>query len=221
MSGRSDILAKLRAALDEGDANASARAAAARSRIRKQSQDAPIPKLARADGMARVDQFVGQALAAQAQVRRLAAVEDAPSAISEELRARNLPMRLRIGEDPTLKGLDWGAIEISVGAAEGSETATLSWAADALAETGTLVFRSEPATPSTLNFLGETHFAILSARDIHAGFEGLWRKYRDAGYDPRTLNLITGPSRTGDIEQKLELGAHGPIAVHIFLIDDY
>jgi hypothetical protein len=34
---------------------------------------------------------------------------------------------------------------------------------------------------------------------------------------PRTVNLITGPSRTGDIEQTIELGAHGPRRLHIIL----
>ncbi len=37
---------------------------------------------------------------------------------------------------------------------------------------------------------------------------------------PRTINLITGPSRTGDIEQKIQLGAHGPRRLHIVLVDD-
>ncbi len=37
---------------------------------------------------------------------------------------------------------------------------------------------------------------------------------------PRTVNFITGPSRTGDIEQRIELGAHGPRRLHIILIDD-
>jgi L-lactate dehydrogenase complex protein LldG len=36
---------------------------------------------------------------------------------------------------------------------------------------------------------------------------------------PRTINYVTGPSRTGDIEQKIELGAHGPRRLHIVLID--
>ena len=37
---------------------------------------------------------------------------------------------------------------------------------------------------------------------------------------PRTINFITGPSRTGDIEQRIELGAHGPRRCHIILVDD-
>ena len=37
---------------------------------------------------------------------------------------------------------------------------------------------------------------------------------------PRTVNFITGPSRTGDIEQRIELGAHGPRRLHIVVVDD-
>jgi len=37
---------------------------------------------------------------------------------------------------------------------------------------------------------------------------------------PRTVNLITGPSRTGDIEQRIQLGAHGPRRLHVVLVED-
>jgi L-lactate dehydrogenase complex protein LldG len=37
---------------------------------------------------------------------------------------------------------------------------------------------------------------------------------------PRAVNMITGPSRTGDIEQTILLGAHGPRRLHVLLIDD-
>ena len=40
------------------------------------------------------------------------------------------------------------------------------------------------------------------------------------GAMPRTVNTVTGPSRTGDIEQQLELGAHGPRRMHILLVRD-
>jgi L-lactate dehydrogenase complex protein LldG len=37
---------------------------------------------------------------------------------------------------------------------------------------------------------------------------------------PRTVNFITGPSRTGDIKQRIQLGAHGPRRLHIVLVDE-
>ncbi|MCI4665579.1 MAG: LUD domain-containing protein [Neomegalonema sp.] len=221
MSARDKILSKLRAALDEGDATVKARSAAAQARIRTAKQTGPIPKIARTDGMDRVNQFVERAEAVQATVRRIATIEELPGAVSDELRRRNLPAALRMGDDAMLASLDWGAVETSVGPGRLEEPVTLTAAVGGVSETGTLVFRSGPDAPSSLNFLGEAHFVVLRARDIEAGLEGLWRKFRDSGADPRTVNLITGPSRTGDIEQKIELGAHGPVALQIFLIDDY
>lgn len=87
-----------------------------------------------------------------------------------------------------------------------------------MAETGTLAFASGPDNPVTLNFLGETNFAVLDARDLVGGFEELWAAWRARGLTPRTTNLVTGPSRSADIGQTLQLGAHGPVALHIFII---
>ena len=57
--------------------------------------------------------------------------------------------------------------------------------------------------------------------------EDAWDRLRAAGGEdggkgalPRTVNFITGPSRTGDIEMRIELGAHGPRRLHILLVED-
>ena len=46
------------------------------------------------------------------------------------------------------------------------------------------------------------------------------RDTHGAGNMPRAVNMITGPSRTGDIEQRIELGAHGPRRLHIIILED-
>jgi len=77
--------------------------------------------------------------------------------------------------------------------------------------------------PTTLNFLPETHIVVLQARDIAGCYEDAWDRLRasQAGEAlPRTVNLITGPSRTADIEQTIQLGAHGPRRLCIVLVDD-
>jgi L-lactate dehydrogenase complex protein LldG len=96
-----------------------------------------------------------------------------------------------------------------------------------VAETGTLMLHSGPESPTRNNFLPDTHIAVLRASQVVAsyedGFDNLRRKFAKAAggfFLPRTINFITGPSRTADIEQKLELGAHGPRRLHIILIDD-
>ena len=90
-----------------------------------------------------------------------------------------------------------------------------------VAETGTLVMASGPENPTTLNFLPDNHIVVLQAQDIAGDFESVWARLREArgkGAMPRTLNMITGPSRSADIEQTLLLGAHGPRNLHIVLV---
>jgi L-lactate dehydrogenase complex protein LldG len=55
---------------------------------------------------------------------------------------------------------------------------------------------------------------------VVAAYEDGWERLRAGDGMPRTINFITGPSRTGDIEQRIELGAHGPRRLHIILVDD-
>jgi len=67
--------------------------------------------------------------------------------------------------------------------------------------------------PTSLNFLPETHIAVIEAGKIEASYEDCWAHIRQIygkGEMPRTVNLISGPSRTADIEQTIEMGAHGP-----------
>ena len=61
--------------------------------------------------------------------------------------------------------------------------------------------------------VGSYEEAIAQLRDAGAAAE-------DAGFMPRTVCFITGPSRSGDIEQTLQMGAHGPCRVHIIVVGD-
>ena len=87
----------------------------------------------------------------------------------------------------------------------------------AIAETGTLVQSARYASPASWHFRPGFEIAILRASDIVAHFEDAISKLK-AHTLPATVNLITGPSRTGDIEQTLELGAHGPKALAVLII---
>ncbi|MEO1503062.1 MAG: LUD domain-containing protein [Pseudomonadota bacterium] len=216
MSARDRILAAASSKL--GDAES--RKAAVDARLSAGRQTSLKPEIALTDGAERVERFIAQAEAVQATVSRHAAVSELPAALSDQLRNRNLPQAVRTGSAPDFAGLDWGGVEVSQGKGRVDEPATLSRAFCAAAETGTLALTSGPENPVTLTFLGETHFVVLKASEIEAGYEGVWDRFRKSGRDPRTLNLVTGPSRTADIEQKLELGAHGPVALHIFLLND-
>ena len=75
--------------------------------------------------------------------------------------------------------------------------------------------------PTTLNFLPETHIVVLESGDLVGTYEEVWTRLREKfgeGEMPRTVNMITGPSRTADIEQTLELGAHGPRRLHVIIL---
>ena len=165
-----------------------------------------------------VAQFTAQAQKVHASVSRIASMDDLPSALADELRNRNLPAAIRTGTDPAFQR-DWGTVEHSTGPGRIAEPATLTRAEFAMAETGSLVFASGPDNPVTLNFLGETHFAVVQASDVKGGFEEVFSAWRARGLTPRTTNFVTGPSRSADIGQTLQLGAHGPVALHIFIVD--
>jgi L-lactate utilization protein LutC len=212
VSARERILARARAATGGGDP------AAVAARL-AEHPPGPVPHQALSHGPARLRQFMAKLEAAAGTVGRVSSLAELPKALAHELRKRNLPASVRMGSDPMFASLDWGTIEPSHGPGRLVEPATLSRAEFALAETGTLVLASGPDNPVTLTFLGETHFVVLRAADLCGGFEDFWAAWRARGLDPRTINLVTGPSRSADIGQVLQLGAHGPVALHVFLLD--
>lgn len=163
--------------------------------------------------------FVERAEANSATVSRLNRLADLPDAVASELRRRNLPAAIRTGTDPAFDR-DWGMVERTTGPGRSEEPATLTRAELGIAEIGALVFTSGPENPMTLNFLGETHFAVVAASDIRPGYEDVCAALRERSGRPRTTTIVAGPSRSADIGQTLQLGAHGPVALHIFVIDD-
>ena len=161
-----------------------------------------------------------------ATVLRVATSNEVPSAVADFLRASNLPQRVRVGKDSFLAKLDWSrepALERQQGQAEAGDEVGLSHATVAVAETGTLVLASGEENPVTLNFLPETHIVVLTAKDIVGPYETAFDRVRAAygrGTMPRTLNLISGPSRTGDIGGKLVMGAHGPRRMCVIVVEN-
>jgi L-lactate dehydrogenase complex protein LldG len=153
--------------------------------------------------------------AAGAKSYRAKTVREVAPVIATALRDANLALRIRCGEDPLIRDAlaEPGLLEILHGAAKAEDQVSLSRAAAAAAETGTLFLLSGSENPSTLNFLPETHVVLIKADDIAGAYEECWAKIRNIygpGQLPRTVNLISGPSRTADIEQTIVMGAHGP-----------
>jgi L-lactate dehydrogenase complex protein LldG len=175
------------------------------------------------DDPSRVDLFVAMAEEVQATVARVASPAAVPEEVARYLAAENLPAELILAPDPSLDQMPWSErplLRIRRGRAEASDAVSLTPCNAAIAETGTLMLSSGAATPTTLNFLPDTHIVVVHGNQVVATYEDGWDRLRSGGMMPRAINFITGPSRTGDIEQRIELGAHGPRRLHIILVDD-
>ncbi len=220
MSDRAKIFAGIRRALGvTGEEESRRRTVDARL------TDAPesiIPARGR-DAADKVALFRAEAERIFATVEEVASADDIPARITDFLRGKNLPLRLRKGADPYLIALPWKTAPLTLeeGPAEAADRVGLSHAFAGIAETGTLALVSGPDNPTTLNFLPETHVVVIEARTIVGDYEAFWTRLRTTygeGMMPRTVNFITGPSRSADIEQTLLLGAHGPRALHILIV---
>ncbi len=222
MSARDAILARIRRSAGVTGDEAPRRAAVA-DRLQRAPRGV-VPARAQLDPEARIALFLAKAEAVQATTLRLADAAGVPAAVAEYLRRHNLPQAVRMGEDPRLQAMEWASepqLAIATGRSAGSDLACVSHAEAAVAETGTLALVSGPDNPTTLNFLPDHHVVVVDAAtvvgDLESVFDGVRRRY-GAGRMPRTLNFVSGPSRSADIEQTLLLGAHGPRSLHIILV---
>jgi L-lactate dehydrogenase complex protein LldG len=173
----------------------------------------------------RQDLFVAMVERAAGTITCVAGVEGVPTAIADFLRRHNLPMRVQRGRDPYLVALPWhreAALTVDGGPVDPASLAAVSHAMSGVAETGTVALASGPANPTSLNFLPDNHIVVLAATDIVSDFETTWQRLRAVfGAElPRCVNLVTGPSRTADIEQTLIIGAHGPRRLHVIVVGD-
>jgi L-lactate dehydrogenase complex protein LldG len=160
--------------------------------------------------------FVAKAGAVNTEIRILEHEDEIPIAIAEILRAHNLAARIHLPPNSDVTGLD--AITI-LRDPPGPDDTAVTRAPLAIAETGSLVQPARDGAPASWHFRPGFEIAILKAADIVAHFEDALAKLRNEELPP-TINLITGPSRTGDIEQTLELGAHGPKALAVLIVRD-
>jgi L-lactate dehydrogenase complex protein LldG len=222
VSRREAVLGKVRRALG-APADDETRRRAVEARLGDPHSNL-IPARGQLEREERIRLFVEMAEKVSATVRRAERMDDVPILVAAHLRWHNLPLQIRVGSDPVIAALPWERephLERLNGPSDGSDAAALSRAFAGVAESGTLVLLSGEDNPTTLNFLPDTHFVLVSADDIAGDYETVWRRIRELrlpGTLPRTVNWITGPSRSADIEQTLILGAHGPRALHILVV---
>jgi L-lactate dehydrogenase complex protein LldG len=89
----------------------------------------------------------------------------------------------------------------------------------AVAETGTLALCASPTQPPTASLVPAVHLALVEHAQILPDLFDLFAKLERDGL-PSNLALITGPSKTGDIELKLTTGVHGPGEVHVVIVNE-
>ena len=102
------------------------------------------------------------------------------------------------------------------GSAPEIEGAGVSEAAYGLADTGSVVLAASPDEPRARSLLPEVHVSLLREDRILPGLEELFAAV--GGDLPSALAIVTGPSRSADIEQTLAVGVHGPGEVHVVLL---
>ena len=220
-TSREAILASVRSALGKDGSRDDARAAA-RAYVAARAQG-PRPSMP----VDLVDRFLVRAVDMQSTVERLSSLAQLPAAVARYIDALDLPPTLASQKSrrgvcwPELADLDWAGagLDIAPQPTRGDDRLGITGTFCAIAETGTLVITTGAATPSATMLLPDTHVAVVHADRIVAGMEEAFALVRaERPGMPRAVNLVSGPSRTGDIEQTIVLGAHGPFRVHIVVV---
>jgi L-lactate dehydrogenase complex protein LldG len=184
--------------------------------------EAPLPAN---DGEAgRIERF-RQALTAVGGMVLSGPPEEALPALGEALRREGVSALFFPEEDSGARQLaealiPFGPFTRTTGEAvrggNPASTAGFRTAAAGIAETGTVVEDSRGGGTMLPGLLSDVHVALLPADSIVETMDEAFSRYRDD--PPRNVSLISGPSKTADIEQTLTVGAHGPRKIIVLLV---
>lgn len=94
----------------------------------------------------------------------------------------------------------------------------LTWPLGASAETGTILERASTTNGRLVSLLPPVHIAVLEVERIYPHRSALFQALRETAPDFRGMALVTGPSRTGDIQNDLTVGVHGPKRAIVLLV---
>jgi L-lactate dehydrogenase complex protein LldG len=219
-AAKAGVLGSIRKALKRGPVEGEA-ADALDARIVGRRRNL-VPDRTAIDHADQVDLFVRMVEEQAGTVTRVRSPADVPAAVADFLAGHNLPSEIRMAPSAELDAIPWDsrpALEVKRGRAEDPDISSVTPAHAGVAETGTLMLASGADSPTTLNFLPDNHVVVLRASQVVGTYEDGWDRLRDERGVPRTVNFVTGPSRTGDIEQKIQLGAHGPRRLHVVLVE--
>lgn len=184
-----------------------------------------IPSSEAVDRGALIARFRQHAHEAAATTERIPVYADLPSSVARYLHGQGLPAQALVVDDIRALGAfdeqpdELAVIDRSI-QPDGDTVVTGCFAG--LADAGAIVIVSAAGYPVAMNFLAETHIAVVPACRIFADHDDLWRCFDEEFGDirPRMMNWIVGPSRTADLGVPSKLGAHGPARVHILIVDE-
>ncbi|MFT5485488.1 MAG: L-lactate dehydrogenase complex protein LldG [Paracoccaceae bacterium] len=220
MTARDDILGRIRKAIDRPEG-------AGPPPAPEYANQSLIPGRARGTPTELTERFIAMATEVEISINRVSDAGEVGRAIAGWLNAEGLPDRAVISPDPVMDAYGWEKVpglSIRRGATHGDDLVSVTPTIAGIAETGSIMVTAGPGTPYTLNFLPETHIAIVHADRIVGGYEDAWAQVRRNGETgvalPRTVTIITGPSRSSDIERTVTVGVHGPKRLHIVLVGD-
>jgi L-lactate dehydrogenase complex protein LldG len=211
LMSRETILQSVRTALGRGAGQAIPEAPPVRIRLPEIDTDARIASL-----MVRVEALAGEAVrvATPADARAwVAAAIDGKEAV-----ASNAPFLAECGI-PELPGVRCGlTVESELRALCATAGVGITSADYALADTGTLVMISSPHEARLISLLPPAHIAVVPSNRILSGLDELFATIPLPAEQTSSMVLITGPSRTADIEQILVRGVHGPGKIAVVVV---
>jgi L-lactate dehydrogenase complex protein LldG len=215
MSARDSILGRIRTALGHSAPGTEAQTAAMRVKLREHPRG-PQPAMP----WEPLPRFKERCSVLSSTVDEIGGASAVPQAVARYLAERDLPPNGVCW--PELASLDWQAagLQMEGRPATGDDKVGITGSYCALAETGTLMLLSGPATFPATSLLPDTHIAVVRKSRIVRSMEDGWDLLRrEHGSLPRQVAFVSGPSRTADIEMTLVLGIHGPYRVHVLLLD--
>lgn len=192
-----------------------------------------------------VDEFIHRATEAGWKIHRVANFEDAAEEVTAVVREHDATVVMRSDHDilnsvPIETALKVEGVDIEVAVRDPSDDADedlerrlalrersfdsevgITGVDFAVAETGTVAMEPQAGSSRLVSLTPEVHIGVMTPESIIPSLDELFALTRDhhrSGEHKGMINLITGPSRTADIEANLIIGVHGPREVHLVIV---
>jgi len=183
---------------------------------KEEKQSVEVEEISQTQGFDVVSRFIEELSALSGHTVRTTERELSNQLISL-LREKNID---RVQAWDSVPGVEWDAIKVAGISiqkdADKNIKAGITGALGGIAETGSLVIQSGEDRPMTASLLPEIHIAVLRASDIEESLEKFFTLRNVENF--ASVVLVSGPSRTADIEMTLTIGVHGPGELYVFIV---